>query len=82
MIGATGTQPAGRSSAFFPSGVLRKLWAKPIQQVSSPVAHGSEHQILRGQRAALDDPGALRRCRDWHEHGCVVEDLTIWLIEQ
>lgn len=32
MIGATGTQPAGRLSPFFASAILRKLRAKSIQQ--------------------------------------------------
>lgn len=36
MIGATATHAAGVSSAFLPSGVLRKLCARPIQQLPSP----------------------------------------------
>jgi hypothetical protein len=33
MIGATGTYAGGTPSIFLPSDVLRKLCAKPIQQV-------------------------------------------------
>ncbi len=38
MIGATGAHVAGMPSALFPSGVLKKVCEKPIQQAPSPIA--------------------------------------------
>ena len=82
MIGATGIQPAGRSSASFPSGVLRKLWAKPIQQVPSPAAHAASIRFSAANAQSSMIQGPSTSARDQDEHGRAVKDLKIRFIEQ
>src|ERR1039458_274654 len=61
MIGATGAQAAGSPSTAFPSGVFRKLWAKPIQQVPSPAAYAASIRFsaANAQSSTIQGPSAI-----------------------
>ena len=81
IIRATDTQAAGSPSTFFPSEVLRKLRAKPIQQLPSPEAYAVSIKFSAAN-AIFDDPGTLSERRDQDQYGSVIKDVERRFAEQ